>query len=82
MSTSISDRVKGLFSEKFEIPADTLTPETTLESLGLDSLDKIEFIFALEDEFKISFPERQMTISTVGDVLAAIEKLLAEQKKA
>ncbi len=75
MATEIYDRVKALFMDKFELKEDALTPEATLESLGLDSLDKIEFMFSIEDEFKISFPDRKVEINTVKDVIEIIEKL-------
>ncbi|TAN62614.1 acyl carrier protein [bacterium] len=74
------ERVKALFIEKLEIKAEALTPEATLESLGLDSLDKIEFVFTLEDEFKISFPERKIELNTVQDVINIIDKLIAEKQ--
>lgn len=75
------ERVKGLFIEKFDVKEESLTPDATLESLGLDSLDKIEFMFSLEDEFKISFPERKVEINTVKDVIDIIDRLSAEQHK-
>lgn len=80
MSTTY-DRVKALFIDKFDLKEDALTKEATLESMGLDSLDKIEFMFNIEDEFKIAFPERKVEINTVKDVIDVIEKLAAEQHK-
>lgn len=80
MSTTI-DRVKKLFVDKLELKEEQLTPEATLESLGIDSLEKIEFIFAIEDEFKIRVPERDIVINTVQDVISLIERLVSEQGK-
>ncbi|MBU6391030.1 MAG: acyl carrier protein [Planctomycetota bacterium] len=80
MSTIILERIKKLFIEKFDFTEDMLSPDATLESLGLDSYDKLEFMFALEDEFKINFSERQVP-NTVQDVIDIIEKLLSEQHK-
>lgn len=76
---STLDRIKKLFIEKLDIKEDALLPETKLEILGLDSLDKIEFMFALEDEFNIKIPERGVTINTVQDVVDVVDKFVAEQ---
>jgi acyl carrier protein len=56
-----------------------LTPDATLEGLGLDSLDKVELMFSLEEEFKIKIPDREVTIVTIQDVVNVIDKLAAEQ---
>ena len=77
---STLERIKKLFIEKFDFTEDVLAPDATLESLGLDSYDKLEFMFSLEDEFKINFLERQVP-NTVQDVIDIIEKLLSEQHK-
>lgn len=74
------ERVKALFIEKLDIKDEALRPEATLESLGLDSLDKIEFVFSLEDEFKISFPEKKVELNTVQDVINVIDRLIAEKQ--
>jgi acyl carrier protein len=73
------ERIEKLFVDKLELNKDLLTPESTLESFGIDSLDKIEFLFALEDEFKIKIPERDVKIDTVQDVVDMVDRLVAEQ---
>lgn len=62
-----------------DIQEDMLTPDATLEGLGLDSLDKVELMFSLEEEFKIKIPDRDVTIVTIQDVVNVIDKLAAEQ---
>lgn len=53
------------------------TPIATLDDLGADSLDKVELIMALEEEFGISIHDDQAeTISTVGDMVTVVEKSL------
>lgn len=74
------EKVKKIFVEDFEIRADIITPEMMLESIGLDSLDRIEFIFALEDKFKIKIPEREVRITTVQDIVDIVDKLAAGQQ--
>ncbi len=52
---STLERLKKLFVDKFDFNVEELKPTTTLEHLGLDSLDKIEFMFDIENEFKIPY---------------------------
>ena len=72
-------RIKKIVLEKIDIQEDMLTPDATLEGLGLDSLDKVELMFSLEEEFKIKIPDREVTIVTIHDVVNVIDKLTAEQ---
>ncbi len=75
------ERVKKLFIDKIDLKEESLTPDGTLDSLGLDSLDKVEFLFSLEEEFKIKIPdERSKTIVTIQDVVDLIDALRAEQQ--
>jgi acyl carrier protein len=60
--------------------SDTITPESSLEDLGLDSLDTITVVFELEDKFGISIPDDEVrSIRTVGDVIEGIRRLVAEK---
>lgn len=74
------EKVKQLFADKLDFKEGSVSLDATLESLGLDSLDRIEFIFAIEDEFKIKVPERDVTINTVQDLVEIIDRLVAEQQ--
>lgn len=76
---STLERLKKLFVEKLDFKEELLIPEATLESLGLDSLDKIEFVFSIEDEFKIAVPERDVKLDTIQDIVDVVDKLVAEQ---
>jgi acyl carrier protein len=73
------ERIEKLFVDKLDLNRDLLTPESTLESFGIDSLDKIEFLFSLEDEFKIKIAESEVKIDTVQDVVNMVDRLVAEQ---
>ncbi|MBI5587897.1 MAG: acyl carrier protein [Deltaproteobacteria bacterium] len=79
---STFERIKKLFIENFEFDGEKLTPETTLESLGLDSLDKIDFIFALETEFDIRIEPSEIKTDTIRQIIESIDKMAAEQKTA
>ncbi len=73
------ERIKKLFLENFDFKEEVLRPEVTIESLGLDSLDRIEFLFALEQEFDIKIPDRQVTLNSIRDVVDVVQRLTAEQ---
>ena len=79
MSESTGERVKRLFVDKLDLNEQELVPMATLDSIGLDSLDKIEFMFVLEDEFKIKIPDREVKINTIQDLIDTIDRLVAEQ---
>ena len=65
--------------EQFDLKLENLTPEATLESLGLDSLSVIEFMFNLEDELKIKLPDERVEIKTLQDVTNLVDRIIAEQ---
>ncbi len=74
---AIFERVKDVIGEQLGIETvDTITMDTTfIEDLGADSLDIVELIMALEEEFDLEIPEADAEkISTVGDVVEYIEK--------
>jgi acyl carrier protein len=74
------ERIRGLFIDRIDIREELLRPEVTLESLGLDSLDKIEFLFSLEEEFLIKIDDRSKTIATIQDVAVLVDTIVAEQR--
>ena len=74
--------IQSMMVKQFDLKPEDLTPEATLESLGLDSLSVIEFTFNLEDELKITMPEERVELKTLQDVVNLVDKLLAEQKGA
>ena len=59
-----------------------LQPERSLETLGLDSLSVIEFMFVLEDEFKIKLSDERVEIKTVQDIVTLVDRLVADQHAA
>ena len=72
--------IQRMMVEQFELKLEDLTPDAQLESLGLDSLSVIEFMFNLEDELKIKLPDERVEIKTIGDVVNVLDKLIAMQK--
>ena len=73
------ERIKKLFLKNFDFPEDRLQPDATIESIGLDSLDKIEFMFELEKEFDIKIPDREVKLTSIRAMVDVIDRLVAEQ---
>lgn len=66
--------------EQFDLKLEDLSPDAQLDSLGLDSLSVIEFMFNLEDELKIKLTDERVELKTVGDVAKIVDRIIAEQK--
>jgi acyl carrier protein len=66
----------NIFAETFHIPQEKLLPAATLESLGLDSLAVIEFLFQIEDKFGIRIPDQANPPGTLEEIILLIEPLL------
>ena len=86
MSGDISERIIKIIAEQAVLEASDVSPEKTLEDLGVDSLGLVEAIFAIEEEFDIQVPfnanepdKSDFDISSVVAIVAAVEKLVAEQ---
>ena len=78
MSTTF-ERLQQLFIAHFDYNIEELTAVTTLENLGLDSLDIIEFMFDIEDEFDIKIPDREFKVTTIQDMVDALDRFISEQ---
>ena len=68
------DIVREILSDNLDIDADTVTEESTLESLNIDSLDMVELICDLENRCDIDFGE-PTGITTVGELVEHIDSL-------
>lgn len=78
-SSDIISRVNRAIADEFELDESTLTPDQRLiEDLGLDSLDSVDLIAALERAFKVKCPEAEARkVKTLGDIHAFVANLLA-----
>ncbi|MGD0661189.1 MAG: phosphopantetheine-binding protein [Syntrophorhabdales bacterium] len=72
-------KLQRLFIDHFDYKIEELTAATTLENLGLDSLDIIEFMFDIENEFNIRIPERQFKVTTIQEMVDALDRFILEQ---
>ena len=83
---SVQDKVIEIIAEQAVLEPGDVALDSTLEDLGIDSLGLVESIFSIEEEFDISVPfnandpsESELDISSVETIIAAVEKLVAEQ---
>lgn len=76
---STLERVKNIFQKNYDFPVEMIRPEATIESIGIDSLDKVDFLFALEKEFNITIPDREVSLNSIQDIINIIERLVHEQ---
>ena len=73
----IFDKVKEILSSQFDVDADSITPDTDIvDDLGADSLDLVDMLMSLEDEFNIGEVPDEMIekIRTVGQLVTYIEE--------
>lgn len=75
--SDIFPTLQAVIAERMQLPATELTPETTLESLGIDSLAQIELMFDLEDHFQVRFNSDQEPLTTLAEVARLIEQAKA-----
>ena len=78
MPDDVMSRVIRVIAETQRIPVDSVKPESTFEELKIDSLDGINIVFAIENEFNVNVPDdAAKSLRSVGDVASGVEKLLA-----
>ena len=73
--SEIAEKVTKIVVEQLGVSEDQVTPEAKfIEDLGADSLDQVELVMALEEEFGSDIPDDVAeTLTTVGDAIAYIE---------
>ncbi len=72
----VIDKVKKILSEQFDVDMSELTDTTNIEEdLGADSVEVIDLLMSLEDEFQVEIPDEAIDeIRTIGDLAAYIEE--------
>ncbi len=76
MSESSEEKIKEIIVEQLGVNADQVTREAKMiEDLGADSLDAVELVMAIEEEFGIEVPDEQAEkLSAVADIIDYVEK--------
>ena len=75
MSSSVFERLHKILAEQFEIDEDDITLNSDIvDDLGADSLDLVDLVMSIEDEFEIEVPDEAIEeIKTVDDAVKYIE---------
>ena len=75
---NIEEKVKEIIADRLGVDPDEVTPDASfIEDLGADSLDTVELVMALEEEFGIEIPDEDAeNIKTVGDAIEYIKNHL------
>lgn len=70
-ATQIEAKVRGIVAEQLGVGEDEIKPESSfVEDLGADSLDIVELVMAMEEEFEVEIPDEEAeNIKTVGDAI-------------
>jgi acyl carrier protein len=80
----VLDEVKQVIAKQARVPIDQLTADTRLETLGIESIDVIEIVFALEEKFGVTLPfnANESAVSefeTIGKVANAVKAVVGEK---
>src|SRR5947208_2087847 len=81
VTTFSEDRVKEIIANELEVDAKQIVPEAKfIEDLGADSLDIVELVMALEEEFGLDIPDEDADkLKTVGDAMNYLKQHAAAQ---
>jgi acyl carrier protein len=78
MSDELTQRVLKCIATAKRIPPETVTIDSEFQQLGIDSMDAVEILFALENEFDISIPDDEVrAVRNVRQMAEGVEKLVA-----
>jgi len=74
---AVFDKVKDILCEQLDVEEDAVTMEANIiDDLGADSLDVVDLVMSLEDEFNAEIPDEEVeTMKTVGDIVKYLENM-------
>jgi acyl carrier protein len=74
---AVFDKVKDLLCEQLDVEEDAVTMDANIiDDLGADSLDVVDLVMSLEDEFNAEIPDEEVeTMKTVGDIVKYLENM-------
>lgn len=77
-SGDVTQRVLRIIADNQRKDVSLVTMESSFEELGIDSMDAVNIVFALENEFNINVPDEEMkNIRSVRDIVEGVQKLVA-----
>jgi acyl carrier protein len=78
MSEELIQKIRNVIANAQRLPIEKVTIDSSFEELGIDSMDGVNILFALENEFNITIPdEAAKQIRNVREMMEGVEKLLA-----
>ncbi len=78
MSNELIQRVRSVIANTQRVPIEKISIDSSFEELGIDSMDGVNILFALENEFNITIPdEAAKQIRNVRQMIEGVERLLA-----
>ena len=78
MSDEFTERVLKTIATSKRIPVEQVTIDSEFQQLGIDSMDAVEILFALENEFDISIPDEEVrNVRNVRQMCEGVERLVA-----
>jgi acyl carrier protein len=81
MIDDTTTRVIDLIARSKSLPPESVTPASTFDELNIDSLDKINLSFEVEEIFSIAIPDSSLnSLRTVGDVIEGVHRLQAQKQ--
>jgi acyl carrier protein len=82
-SNDLTERVIRVIAATQHIPIEKINPDSTFQELGIDSLDGINILFALENEFDVNIPDdAAKNTPGIPEMTSGIRQLLEEKQKA
>ena len=78
--TNTADLLREILARDYKLDPAVLVLDTPLEGLGIDSLGVAELLFTVEDEFKIKMSTEPVRLSTFGEVVDYVDKLITAQR--
>jgi acyl carrier protein len=83
-SMDIATKIFDIVAKEKRLESETLTLDTKLEDIQIESVDLVEIIFAIEDEFDIDIPqdETDFKLETMRDIVDGVKRLIAEKQGA
>ncbi len=77
MEESVQDRVLRVIAVKQRLSPEAVTPDSTFEELGIDSLDRLNLLFDLEGEFDVQIDDEEAKkVTNMREMIAGIQHLL------
>lgn len=77
--TTTFEGLRAILAKDYKLEPESLTLDSSLEELGIDSLGVFELLFNVEEKFKITLPSESVPLPTLGDVVNYIDQLIAAQ---